>query len=226
MTQHDQAQQAAVLYTENHSAVRWLYFLHIALWTFLLVIGVAAMAWSRNPSLSFVPTIGGLGALIMGAITIIAWPTGIQVRSDGIRVGGIHRTQRPDRHLPSVNARWKRPFFCPWPAIRSAEIVTDRAYIRRTNKDFREPGKVALGMFRAPFTRSALFLEVNINAVTIPEFRPPDTERPFFRPANFTVPFTSPVWLIPTKHPEALRAAIAQHVSLRPSTPTPGAARD
>ena len=216
MTQYDQAQQAAILYTEDHSAIRWPYFLHIALWTFLLAIGIAAIVWSGNPSLAFVPAIGGVGAEIMAAVTIIAWPTGIQVRSDGIRVGGIHRTQRPERRLPSVNARWKRPFFCPWSAIRSAEVVTGHAYIRRTNKDFREPGKVALGMFWAPFTRSALFLEVDINAVTIPEFRPPDTERHFFRSSNFTVPFISPVWLIPTKHPEALRAALAQHVNLQP----------
>ena len=113
MTQHDQAQQAAILYTENHSVVRWPYFLYIALGAFLLVIGVAAMVWSGNPSLSFVPAIGGLGAMITVTLTIIAWPTGIQVRSDGIRVGGIHRTQRPDRHLPSVDGRWKRPSFCP-----------------------------------------------------------------------------------------------------------------
>jgi hypothetical protein len=71
-------------------------------------------------------------------------------------------------------------------------------------------------MFWAPFTRSALFLEVDINAVTIPEFRPPDTERHFFRSSNFAVSFTSPLWLIPTKHPEALRAALAQHVNLQP----------
>ena len=98
--------------------------------------------------------------------------------------------------------------------MRSAEVVTDRAYILRTGKDFREPGKVALGMFRAPFTRSALLLDVDINAVTVPQFRSPDTSPPFFRPANFTVPFTSPLWLIPTRHPEALRAALAQHASL------------
>lgn len=216
MTHHDQAQQAVILYTENHSVVRWPYFLFIALGTFLLIIGIAAIVWSGNPSLSFVPAIGGLGAVITVTLTIIAWPTGIQVGSDGLLVGGIHRTQRPDGHLPSVNGRWKRPFCCPWSAIRSAEIVTDHAYIRRTNRDFREPGKVALGMFWAPFTRSALFLEVDINAVTIPEFRPPDTERHFFRSSNFAVPFISPVWLIPTKHPEALRTALAQHVNLQP----------
>jgi hypothetical protein len=216
VTQHDQSQQAAVLYTEEHSAVRWPYFFHIALWTFLLVIGIAAMVWSGNPSLSFLLPFGGIGVPSTVALTIIIWPTGIQVRSDGLLVGGIHRAQRPDRHLPSVDARWKRPFFCPWSAIRSAEIVTDRAYIRRTNKEFREPGSVALGMFWAPFTRSALFLEVDTNAVTIPQFREPDTERPFFRPANFAVPFTSSLWLIPTKHPEALRAALAQHANLQP----------
>jgi hypothetical protein len=216
MTQQGQAQQAAVLYAEGHSAIRWLYFFHIALWTFLLAIGIAVMVWSGNPSMSILLPFGVIGVPSSVALTIIIWPIGIQVRSDGIQVGGIHRTQRPDRRLPSPGAQRKRLFFCPWPAIRSAEIVTDRAYIRKTNKDFREPGSVALGMFRAPFTRSALFLEVDINAVTIPEFRPPDIERPFFRPANFAVPFTSPVWLIPTRHPEALRAALAQHVVLQP----------
>jgi hypothetical protein len=221
VTQHDQVQQAAVLYAEDHCAIRWQYFFHLAFWTLLLVTAIVALVWSGNPGLSFLLALGVIGASSAVALTIIIWPMGIQVRSDGLLVGGIHRTQRPDRHLPSVDGRWKRPFFCPWSAIRSAEIVTDHAYIRRTNKDFREPGKVALGMFRAPFTRSALFLEVDIKAVTIPQFRPPDTKRPFLRPANFTVPFISPVWLIPTKHPEALRAALAQHINLQPRQPTP-----
>jgi hypothetical protein len=189
---------------------------HIIFWAFLLAIGAAAIVWSGNPSLSIVPTVGLFGTMFGVVATVVNWSTEIQITNDGIRVGGIHKVQRPDRRQPSAGAQRKHPFFCPWSAIRSAEMVTDRAYIRRTNKDFREPGKVALGMFRAPFTRSALFLEVDINAVTIPEFRPPDTERPFFRPANFAVPFTSPVWLIPTRHPEALRAARAQHVNLQP----------
>jgi hypothetical protein len=97
VTQHDQAQQAVILYTENHSVVRWPYFLYIALGAFLLIIGVAAIVWSGDPSLSFVPAIGGLGAVITVTLTIIVRPTGIQIRSDGIRVGGIHGTQRPDR---------------------------------------------------------------------------------------------------------------------------------
>ena len=206
--------QPMILYTENHSAIRWPYFLNAALWALLLAIGIAAIAWTGNPSLAFLPALGAPGTVIAVAMIIVVWPTGIQVRSDGLLVGGIHRAQHPNRGLPSVDARWRRPFFCPWPASRSAEIVTDHAYIRRTNKDSREPGKVALGMFYAPFTRSALLLEVDIKAVTIPEFRPPDTSRPFFRPANFAVPYTSPVWLVPTRHPEALRAALSQYASL------------
>jgi hypothetical protein len=35
VTQHDRAQQAAILYTENHSVVWWPYFLYTARWTFL-----------------------------------------------------------------------------------------------------------------------------------------------------------------------------------------------
>jgi hypothetical protein len=206
--------QATILYTENHSVVRWPYFLNAALWVLLLAIGIAAIAWSGNPGLSFIPGIGALGTVIAVAMILVVWPTGIQVRSDGLLVGGIHRAQRPGRGLPSVDARWRRPFFCPWPAIRGAEVVADPVYIRRTNKDSREPGKVALGIFYAPFTRSALYLEVDWNAVIVPEFREPDTRRPFFRPANFTVPFTSPVWLIPTRRPEALRAALSRYADL------------
>jgi len=47
--------------------------------------------------------------------------------------------------------------------------------------------------------------------VVIPEFRPPDTERPFFRSAHMTGNELSPVWYAPTQHPEALRAVLAQH---------------
>jgi hypothetical protein len=205
--------QATILYTESHSVVRWPYFLNAALWVLLLAIGIAAIAWSGNPSLSFIPGLGALGAVIAAAMILVVWPTGIQVRSDGLLLGGIYRTQRPGRGLPSVDARWRRPFFCPWSAIRSAEVVTDPACIRTTSKDCRKPGKVTLGMFYAPFTRSALLLDVDINAVTVPEFRRPDTERPFFRPANFAIPFTSPLWLIPTRRPEALRAALSRHAS-------------
>ena len=202
--------QATIVYTESHSAVRWPHLLNAALWVLLLAVGIAAIAWSRNPGLSFLPGLGVLGTAIAVAMIVVVWPTGIQVRSDGLLIGGIHRAQRPGRGLPSADGRWRRPFFCPWSAIRSAEVITDHAYIRRTSKDYREPGKVALGIFWAPFTRSALLLEVDTEAVAVPGFREPDTRRPFFRPANFTVPFTSPLWLVPTRHPEALRAALAQ----------------
>lgn len=215
MTQYHQERHSVILYAEEHSAIRWPLVVSMLAWALLMIIGIVAIAWSGNPGLAFMPAIGGLGLVVTSALTILIWPTGIEITGDGIRVGGIRRVQRADRKLPSVDARWKRPFFCPWDAVRSAEVVTDRSYIRSTNRKFRERGKVALGMFYAPFTLSALFLDVDVNAVTVPEFRPPDTERPFFRPANFAVPFTSPVWLVPTRNPDALRAALAQRVNVR-----------
>ncbi len=215
MTQHDQARQPVILYAEEHSAVRWPYAVMLLAWIVMLIAGIAAIAWTGNPGLSVIPAIGGLGTVIASVLILIVWPAGIEITTEGIRVGGIHRERRQGGRLPSVDARWKRPFFCPWNAVRGAEIVTDRAYIRKTNAEFRERGKVALGMFYAPFTRSALFLDIDTSAVTIPEFREPDTSRPFFRPASFAVPFTSRLWLIPTKRPEALRAALARHMTLR-----------
>ena len=218
MTQHGQERQAGVLYAENHSAMRWPYAFHIAFWACVLIAGVAWLSVGANFGVAIVAAVGTIGLLSSLVITRIMWPTGIQVSTDGIRIGGIGRRRRPGRDLPWGDAQRKQVFFCPWDAVRRAAVVTDQATLRNA-ADLRKGRAVKLGVLWAPFARAALLIEVDPRAAVIPEFRPPDTERPFFRSAHMTGNELSPVWYVPTKRPEALGTLLAQHVGPARSDP-------
>ena len=207
MTQH-----GVVLYSENHSAMRWPYAFHLVLWACVLIAGVAALSIAPNFGVAIVAAAGTIGLLSTLALTRIAWPTGIQVSDDGIRIGGVSRVRRPGRDLPWGDAQRKQVFCCPWDGVRRAAVVTDRATLRDA-AGLRKGRAVKLGVLWAPFARAVLLIEVDPRAVVIPEFRPPDTERPFFRSGHMVGNELSPVWYVPTRRPEALRAVLAQHVT-------------
>jgi hypothetical protein len=218
VTQHDGAQQAVILYSENHSAIRWPYYFHLVLWVLVVAASVVATIINGNPNWAWPVTIGLSGTILGTVITVMMWPTGIRVSVDGIRIGGVSRARRPSRGLPWGDGQRKQVFFCPWDGVRRAAVVTDRARLRDAADLRRGPG-VKLGVLWAPFARAALLIEIDPRAVVVPEFRPPDSERPFFRPAHLVGNALSPVWYVPTRHPEALRAVLAQHVGPGHSDP-------
>lgn len=210
MTQRGrQVQDAGVFYTEDHSAVRWPYYFHSVFWPIVLVVTVVAAAVTGNPDWALPIAIGIAGTLLGIGFTSKVWPVGIRVGGDGIRIGAVRGGPRPRKNPPWADYQRRQVLFCPWDAVRRTAVITDKPALRDARSLSRQ-SVIRLGVLSAPFTRAALLIEVDPDRVVLPEFREPDTDRPFWRPAHTTPVEVSPVWFVPTRHPGALRTALAQ----------------
>jgi hypothetical protein len=199
--------QGTVLYAEDHSALRWPLTAQAIGWPILLAATLVIL--TGNPAFSFLPLIplAGTGyALIALAINR---PTGILITETGISIGGVGRTQRGHPgSLPAASAQRAQVFSCPWPAVREVKIVTGRADIRDLARARRDGGMLALGAMWAPFTTAALIVQVDLSRAEVPEFRPPDTRRSWFKPSR-PDPYTiSSTWFAPTRRPAVLQHSL------------------
>ena len=101
-------------------------------------------------------------------------------------------------------------------------VVTDRDELRQmknspqyytlTNRWSNKRGMshCNIGVLTSPFMRAALVIEVNPFAVTASEIRPARYYSNF-KDGHFShlvQPQLSPTWVVPTRHPEALSAAL------------------
>jgi hypothetical protein len=213
VTRHEQQPVEAVgfLYAEDHSAIRWPYYLHDVLWPLVLGVTVAAAAVTGNPDWAWPMTAGIVGTSLGIASSVRMWPVGIRIGADGIRIGAVRSRPRPRQQPPWADYQRRQVLFCPWEAVRRAAVITDRRALRDA-RSLSSRDVIRLGVLSGPFTRAALLIEVDPDRVGLPRFREPDIDRPFWRPAHMAPVEVSPVWLVPTRHPAALRAALAQQV--------------
>lgn len=169
----------------------------------------------------------GLVGVLLG-LTLISvgllyrnWPTAIRIDGSGISIGAVRSAGAPSRR-PTVSHQSWGQFSCPWPAVLDVRIVTDRDELRQMQKSPRYytltnrwGSKLGVercntGVLVSPFMRAALVVEVNPFQVTASEIRP---ARYFsnFKDGRFSYlirPQLSPTWIVPTRHPEALSAAL------------------
>jgi hypothetical protein len=106
--------------------------------------------------------------------------------------------------------------------VLDVRVVTDRDELRQMQKSSRYftltnrwssnlgVERCNIGVLVSPFMRAALVVEVNPFEVTASEIRP---ARYFsnFKDGRFSYlirPQLSPTWIVPTRHPEALSAAL------------------
>jgi hypothetical protein len=150
------------------------------------------------------------------------WPTGIRFDASAISIGAIGSARAAGRR-PTVNHQSRALFTCPWPAVEGVRIVTDRAELRRMKNTPRYytftnrwGGKVGMthcniGVLASPFMRAALVLDVDPFTITAPRIRPAryynNFKNGYF--SRLIEPRLSPVWVVPTRHPEALGRALA-----------------
>lgn len=213
------------VYTESHSAMRWPVVFHGVFWLSLTAGLLSASFLFRplqNPLYaalgvcSLIAAMGGTGLLIVN------WPTGIRVDAAGIQIGGIrragHRGRARARRLLPATAQRRAVFFCPWDDLHLAQVVTDRRELRRLSRLGRGGTITRLGLLWSPFMPAALVMRINPYAVSTPEFRPPDAHQYWFRVARLRTYALYSVWLAPTRHPDALRAALAEHRVPGPAT--------
>ena len=211
---------AQFVYREDHSGARWpLAFSFVLGWALLVVFGI----------LMNVPHLSGLGVIaaaggILGLITAAGLQCGrslsIRVTEDGIQIGGTNfREQRirkgkwPPRKPLKAPAHYHAVFSCPWEGVRSVYLITDKDEFRRFRRDLKNFQKatpaprIPLGVFSQTwFVKARLIITHNaVDATADPaEFR-----KSWARYGDIE-PVESPTWMIPTRNPRALRAALEQ----------------
>jgi hypothetical protein len=202
-------------YQENHVALRWplltfgLYAPAAAL--ALLIAGIAV----GQPAFFWV-TLGVLMASVIawgagGQWLPYVWPTAIRLDADGVRLGGLRWA---DRHPGRTRARTavvprqhSQVFACPWDAVLSIGVTTDRAALTAMRKHaHRGLQPTPLGDLAVPFMRAALVVRVDLSRARVPAIRA--AGGPLWR--SYNAPgFDQPVWVVPTRHPERLSQALA-----------------
>lgn len=224
MTRYEpqQTRQVSVFYAEEHSAIRWPYYFYMVFWGTVLAATIAEAAITRDPNWSFSITAGIVGTLLAVGFTIQNWPVGIMAGSDGIRIGAVRRAPKPRGKQPWADYQRWQPLFAPWDAVRRVAVITDAPSLRdarslRSKQDI----IIRVGVLTAPLTKAVLLIEVDPDKVVVPDFHEPHTERQHWRYSHLTPFEVSPVWYVPTRHPEALRAALARHAVAIPGTSSP-----
>jgi len=150
------------------------------------------------------------------------WPVGLRLDAGGVHSGGVTRPGRRTGRRPLPAFQGSAVFTALWESVRAIEVVTDTARLRDLrslsgsvpgpgSRRWRQPFEtdVRLGVLTAPFMRAALVLQVDLDAVTAPPIRPG---------VGSQKTMLSSTWVVPTRHPDQLRAAL---VRLRPGAARP-----
>lgn len=208
---------AQLLYREDRCAIGWLLVVN-AVGSLIAMVGFGiVMTLPHLPGFGIISALAGFWALIMWFPLIFGSYVGIRVDTDGIQIGGMRSRERRIRHHRwpprkpfHVGSQGRAVFTCPWEGARSLYLITDREdfkHLRRDYKRFKKEWKGtlgAVGVLDVPFTRALLIITHNAIDATSD---PPTFRANWQQYANLE-PVESPTWVVPTKRPEALRAAL------------------
>lgn len=215
---------SAIVYQERHSALRWP----------LLACGLGAPVAGVMVGLLFAVAVNRQWIIAAVALPFFApfaisigllyrnWPTGIRIDRSTVTIGAIG-SSRAVRRTPTVSHQAWAVFTCPLANVRSARVVTDPREIRLLKKSpqyytltNRWGGRLAmthcrLGVLSAPFMRAALVLDFDAAEGTEPKVRPARyyTNGKGGRMSVVIKPAPGHTWVVPTRHPERLRRALA-----------------
>jgi hypothetical protein len=214
----DSGGPAGTIYAEDRCALRWPLVLCslLSLIVTIALITDCALEAVTTGSRFFLPTSSAISPFIAywSYVCWSNWPTAIRVEPEGIRIGSVRGTVRQGARMlrPGTPLLPVRVYTCPWSAVRGI-AVADRAALRPLvdqpakhagsgRRRPRSPGN-RLGYLEAPFMRAALVILVDPGQA----WYPPAKARKG-RWGDRFVPHPSKVWLAPTRHPQALRAAL------------------
>ncbi len=226
----DEMPDAVPPYAEDGCARRWpllVLGLGMPVLIVLCIVGGLATGDRGFALLAAVPL--SLWIFTDARLVFQYWPTGIRIDGTGIRIGGVRRAERhradepipraPRRKPPPPSFQCYQVFSVPWAGVRSLAVVADRAELRRLRKHSRRgPTQGArragggqlvgfwLGMIVAPFTRAALVIEIDPQVADFPEFRVVQA----LAGSTSQVGTRSSTWVVPTRRPDRLHAAIEQ----------------
>jgi hypothetical protein len=208
--------QDAVIYAEDHCGLRWPLILQAIGWPILLIAALATLFLTSNPALAYLPAIATGGTLFAVVATVISRPIGIRITATGISIGGVlrqHHHSAGSETLPPATAQRKELFSCPWTAVRHIEVVTGRKRIKELARYRSDHGRIRLGALWTPFMTATLVMQVDVAGASVPQFRPPDTQRYWFKPSRPDPYTVSSTWYAPTRHPDELRQALTAFVA-------------
>ena len=155
----------------------------------------------------------------------------------GVRIGAValKDVDAEQRSATVTHQNWV-VFSCPWSGVREMFVVTDpdRVMRLRTSPEYdtlsnrwARPKTMIwcmAGVLVPPYMRAALVIRIDPAVATVPRLRSSlffsnymDPNDPHFSRA--LLPRVGNTWVVPTRHPEHLRALIKSQ--LRPVAPTP-----
>lgn len=196
----------------------------------LLLPGAFLLATVASAAVGVIPLalLLFLGFLLFGFITLVGllirMPLGIRLDENGVRIGGIRYNERHPgrirrRHTPLRGyTRALHVYTSSWHGVRRATVVTGRSDLRLLGRRFgagtnvpwwAEQGVAAWapGRFTSPSAKALFVVEVDRESADFQAFRPPKGKRGAMLA---DVVYNSPrmVWIIPTRDPERLLAAL------------------
>ena len=208
-------------YLEAHSALNGP-LLAYGLLPPLAAVGCLILGVTTSQSWPF-DLLGVFIGLTLVSVSLLYrnWPTGIRVDETGITIGAV-RSAQAARRKPTVSHQSWGLYTCPWPAVLDVRIVTDQDELRQmknsprfltlTNRWSRKAGMehCNIGVLASPCMRAALVIEVNPSTVTAAGIRPARfyTNYKDGQFSHLVQPRLSPTWVVPTRHPAALSAAL------------------
>jgi hypothetical protein len=202
---------SGVIYAEDHCGLRWPLTFQAIGWPILLIAASVVFFVDGNPILAYLASVALAGALFAIVATVISRPIGIRITSDGISIGGVRRRQHSPRTggVPPATAQRKQVFSCPRAAVRNVEVVTGRDRMKELGRYRSDHGRLRLGTLWAPFMTGALVMQVDLAEASVPESRPPDTQRHWFRASRPDSYADSPTWYAPTRQVVELRHVLS-----------------
>jgi hypothetical protein len=211
-----------LLYSEDRAGLNALLVAQAATATVLFAVACTLDPFMRRSfAVAALLAVGIATAGVWGvsSLTVLrfTWPVGIRVDSAGIRIGGLRARERrqqagrwPPRKPFHVSTQGRAVFTCPWEGVQALYLVRRRAELKPLMQQYRAFRKQfqqlrrPLGMLNT--NRAALVI---VNSPALAYSEPGMFRGEWARPGTATgVP--SPTWLVPTRHPEALLAALAR----------------
>jgi hypothetical protein len=217
-------------YAEDHCALNWR-FVSAGLLAPAVVVAAAAAAIALHSGVSWallaVTAVALLTWIAFGQVLPYAWPLGMRLDPDGLRIGGVQWAERHHgraRRKATVPHQYGQVFACRWDGVQRVGVTRDRKAIKvMLRHSAHGTRRTPLGNLAVPFMSAAMVILVDREQCTLPDVTPARG----LLSANWSSPgFHQPLWVVPTRHPAELEAALAA-LPLPPGTvgdPYPGTA--
>jgi hypothetical protein len=202
-----------VYYAENHCALNWrfmaagLYGQAVAVAAFVAAVALhSGVSWALL-ALIILPQFTWIA---FGQVLPYAWPLSMRLDSAGLRIGGVRWAERHPgrtRRKATVPHQYGQVFACRWDGVQRVGVTRNCKAIKvmlRHAAHGQRP--TPLGNLAVPFMRAALVILVDRDQCSLPRITPARG----FLSVNWSGPgFHQRLWVIPTRHPAELEAALA-----------------